>query len=109
MKVPEFYESGTLILERFYYEWSCRLDRIYGESFDSVYMFQTEILGRLVLVFLNNTSNVNSGPMITNVQDINELGDASGVTGEGDTNRKVYTNPSYICSGRAIEKLPLEN
>ena len=69
-------------------------------TFDSAYMFSNGNTGTIGTVFLNNTSNVNSGPMITNVQRyINELGDASGVAGEGDANRKVYANHNYIASG----------
>jgi hypothetical protein len=49
---------------------------------------------------LNNITDVNSGARVTNVQRaINELFDAVGMTGIGDSTRKNYSSTSIIANG----------
>lgn len=52
------------------------------------------------VIALENVTDANSGAFIVNIQRaINETFDASGITGEGDSNRKVYSSNHAVVDG----------
>jgi len=56
-------------------------------------------------VSLQNTSNPDSGATITNLQEgVNNLFDQTGMTGEADPNRKVYTSTNVISDGENLKE-----
>lgn len=69
-------------------------------TFNSAFISRTQDSDTIGKVGLNNTSDVNSGAQIVNTQRlINEVRDATGVAGEGDTNSKVYSSTNYVANG----------
>lgn len=69
-------------------------------TFNSAFISRTQDSDTIGKVGLNNTSDVNSGAQIMNAQRlINEVRDATGVAGEGDTTRKTYSSANYVADG----------
>lgn len=69
-------------------------------TFNSAFISRTQDSDTIGKVGLNNTSDVNSGAQIVNAQRlINEVRDATGVAGEGDTSRNTYSSANYVANG----------
>jgi len=69
-------------------------------TFNSAFISRTQDSDTIGKVGLNNTSDVNSGAQIVNTQRlINEVRDATGVAGEGDTSSKTYSSANYVADG----------
>lgn len=82
-------------------------------TFNNAYVSRTVDTSTVGVVALNNISNPNSGALITNTQRlINEVRDADGTLGEGDTSRKDYSSNNVVANGDnrkvAIGKLDAE-
>jgi hypothetical protein len=69
-------------------------------TFNNAFMSRTVNTSTVGVVGLNNTSNVNSGTAVTNLQRaINELEDTLGMAGEGDATRKNYSSNNVVANG----------
>jgi hypothetical protein len=63
-------------------------------------MSKTSNTGTTGVVALQNTSDPNSGALVTNTQRlVNEVRDTVGVTGEGDATRKNYSSNNKVANG----------
>lgn len=69
-------------------------------TFNNAFMSKTTNSTTVGVIDLNNTSDLDSGPRITNAQQAaNEIFDAVGMTGIDDAARKDYTSNNYISNG----------
>lgn len=69
------------------------------DSFNDAFMTRNGDTDTIGKVALNNDDGV-SGAHIANTQRyVNEIADASGVAGEGDTTRKTYSSTNYVANG----------
>jgi microcystin-dependent protein len=69
-------------------------------TFNDAFVSKTDDSTSVGVLDLNNITDVNSGSRVTNVQRaINELFDAVGMTGIGDTTRKTYSSTHYVADG----------
>jgi len=69
-------------------------------TFNNAFMSRTANTTTVGVVGLNNVSDPNSGAAVANSQQaINEIFDAEGMTGTGDTTRKTYSSNEVIANG----------
>lgn len=69
-------------------------------TFNNAFLSKTANGTTTGVVTLSNTSDVNSGSSVSNVQRaINEIFDAVGMTGIGDSTRKNYSSNNYVANG----------
>ncbi len=68
--------------------------------FNNAFLSKTTSGTTTGVVTLNNSTDVNSGASVSNVQRaINEIFDAVGITGIGDATRKDYSANNYVANG----------
>ena len=69
-------------------------------TFNSAFISRTQDSDTTAKVGLKNTSDPDSGAVINNAQRlINEVRDAAGVAGEGDTSSKTYSSTAFVANG----------
>lgn len=69
-------------------------------TFNGAFLSRTVNTSTVGTVTLNNTSDINSGAQITNLQRaVNEIFNAVGMTGEGDASRNDYSSNNYVSNG----------
>lgn len=70
-------------------------------TFNGAFLSRTTNTSTVGTVTLNNTSDVNSGSQIINLQrSVNEVFNAVGMTGEADPNRNIYGSNNVITDGQ---------
>lgn len=71
-------------------------------TFNNAFLSRTADTSTIGKITLNNTADVLSGPMITNIQRyVNELAAVVGVVGEGDSSALIYTSNNYLVNGES--------
>lgn len=84
-----------------------------ADTFNTSFMSREVDTSTVGVVNLDNTTDINSGAEIVNVQRyINEIADSDGTAGEGDATRKTYSSTTVIANNDnrkvAIGKLDAE-
>jgi len=69
-------------------------------TFNGAFLSRTVNTSTVGTVTLNNTSDINSGAQVVNLQRaVNEIFNAVGMTGEGDASRNDYASNNYVANG----------